>query len=336
MATIRMADVTHGQARKQLRRTGAEPVGSVEVVDAGGPAQWRSGTVAAISSGSAAMVFVGSSVAVSAGLGSAPMFTSQAVRYAVACLLLLCIARISGRRLSMPCGREWCWLLGVSATGLVLFNVALIRGGQHAEPAVLGVAVACVPVALAVVGPLLEGRRPTVVVIVAALVVTAGAALVEGVGRSDAVGLLWAVAVLGCEAGFTLLALPVLPRHGPWGVSVHSTWLAALIFAVLGVVREGPAAVARLTGLDLAAVGYLAVAVTAVAFLLWYSSVRSLGAGRAGLLTGIAPIAAAAVGILVGKPGPAPVVWIGMAVVAGGLVLGLSGVGAGGDSPRRS
>jgi hypothetical protein len=33
----------------------------------------------------------------------------------------------------------------------------------------------------------------------------------------------WAVVVFGCEAAFTLLAIPVLGRHGPWGVSVHTT-----------------------------------------------------------------------------------------------------------------
>lgn len=68
---------------------------------------------------------------------------------------------------------------------------------------------------------------------------------------------------------------------------------------------------------------YLAVAVTAVAFVLWYSSVGRLGSGRAGLLTGVAPVAAAATGVALGAPAPRPLVWVGIAVVAGGLALGL-------------
>jgi len=103
---------------------------------------------------------------------------------------------------------------------------------------------------------------------------------------------------------------------------VHTTWLATVMFAVLGATREGPGAVARLTGPDWLAVGYLAVAVTAVAFVLWYSSVRWLGASRAGLLTGIAPVSAAATGVLLGGPAPRPLVWAGIAVVAAGLTLG--------------
>ena len=67
---------------------------------------------------------------------------------------------------------------------------------------------------------------------------------------------------------------------------------------------------------------YLAVAVTAVAFVLWYTCVQRLGSARAGLLTGIAPVSAAAVGVAVGGPMPGLAVWLGIAVVAAGLVLG--------------
>ncbi|MBL7518499.1 DMT family transporter, partial [Frankia sp. CNm7] len=273
--------------------------------------------------GATGMTFVGGSVAVSGVLADAPLSTAQALRYALACGLLVGFARRTGRPLLRPRGREWLWLLGVSVTGLVLFNVALVQGSRHAEPAVLGVAVACVPVVMATVGPLFEHRRPRARILVAAGVVTAGAALVQGIGRADALGLLCALAVFGSEAGFTLLAVPVLGRHGPHGVSVHATWLAAVAFAVLGVTTEGARAAARLDVADVLAIGYLAVGVTAVAFVLWYSCVRGLGAGRAGLLTGVAPVAAAVIGVPVTGAVPAPPVWAGIALIATGLALGL-------------
>ena len=117
---------------------------------------------------------------------------------------------------------------------------------------------ACVPVALAAIGPLLEGREPAGRVLAAAVVVSAGAMVVEGLGRSDAVGLLWALTVFVCEAGFTLLAVPLLGRHGPEGVSVHATWIAAAMFAVIALQhrRAGAAAAAFDVG-DLLAIGYL-------------------------------------------------------------------------------
>ena len=280
---------------------------------------------AGVAAGTGAMICVGGSVAVSGVLARAPAFTAEALRYAMACLILLVLAGLAGRRLVMPRGTEWLWLSGVAATGLVLFNVALVAGSRHAEPAVLGVAVACVPSLLAVIGPLAEGSRPRAAGVAAALTVTVGAALVQGLGRTDGLGVAWAAVVFGCEAAFTLLAIPVLGRLGPWGVSVHTTWIAAVIFAAIGLAHEGPAAAARLGTQDWLAVGYLAVAVTAAAFVMWYSSVRRLGASRAGLLTGVAPVAAAAAGVLLGAPAPRPLVWAGLAVVAAGLTLGLRG-----------
>ncbi len=270
------------------------------------------------------MTFVGGSVAVSGALADAPALTVQALRYALACLLLLAFARWTGRRVIRPRGTDWLWLSGVVLTGMVLFNVALVYGARHAEPAVLGVAVACVPVLLAVAGPLLEGHGPAPRLVAAAVVVTLGAALVQGVGRADGTGLVWAVVVFACEAGFTLLAMPVLGRHGPLGVSVHATWLAALAFGVAGLAGEGPGAVFRLRTDDLLAGAYLAVAVTAVAFVLWYTCVERIGAARAGLLTGIAPIAAAATGVALGGPMPTPLVWLGIGAVAAGLAAGMT------------
>ncbi len=280
-------------------------------------------TALPIAAGTAGMVFVGGSVAVSGVLADAPLFTVQALRYALACLLLLGYAAAVRTRLLRPRGAEWLWLTGVTVAGLLIFNVALVQGAQHAEPAVLGVAVACVPILLAVLGPVLEGRGPAPAVIAAAVVVTCGAALVQGVGRADGAGLAWAVVTFVCEAAFTLMAVPLLGRHGPLGVSVHATWLAAVLFGLLGLAWEGPAAVTTLHLDDVLAGAYLAVAVTALAFVLWYTCVERLGAGRAGLLTGIAPISAALTGVALGGPVPRPLVWVGVATVAAGLALGL-------------
>ncbi len=274
-------------------------------------------------SGVAAMALVGSSVGVSGQLVDAPLFTAQAARYTGAVLLLLGMCRAAGVRPVRPRGSEWLWLAGVAASGLVLFNVAVVRGVAHAEPAVIAVAVACAPVFLGVVGPLVQRHRPAGPVVAAAVVVTLGSVLVEGTGSTDLTGVLWAVVALACECGFTLLALPVLGRHGAYGVSLHSVWLGAAMFGVLGALVEGPAAVLTLTATQWAAVSWLAVAVTAVAFVLWYSAVRGLGPAQAGLITGVAPVSAALTGALLGGIVPGPGVWLGISVVIGGLAAGL-------------
>jgi len=151
----------------------------------------QGGTAVGVAAGSAAMVCVGGSVAVSSVLAGAPACTAEAVRYGAACLLLVALARLTGRRLARPRGVEWLWPPGIAVTGLVVFNLALVEGSRHAEPAVLGVAVACVPAVLALIGPLLEGTRPRTAAVAAALVVTCGAGLVQGLGRTDAIGVAW-------------------------------------------------------------------------------------------------------------------------------------------------
>jgi len=282
----------------------------------------------AVMSGLAGMVLVGSSVGVSRTLLDAPLFTAQAVRYAVAAGLLVCLCAAAGVRAVRPRGREWLWLAAVAASGLVLFNIAVVRGVAHAEPAVIAVAVACAPVVLGIVGPLAQRHKPTGPVLVAAVVVTGGSVLVEGTGTTDPTGVLWAALALACECGFTLLALPVLGRHGAYGVSLHSVWLGAITFGALGMVVEGPGAVRSLTAPQWAAVGWLAVAVTAVAFVLWYSAVGRLGPARAGLITGVAPVSAALCGALLFGVLPGPGVWVGISVVIGGLAMGLVMSGA--------
>lgn len=285
--------------------------------------------------GAVAMSIVGSSVAVSHALTSGPLLTAQGVRYTAAAVVLVAMARLSGVRLLVPRGVEWLWLGGVAMTGLVLFNVAVVRGVDHAEPAVIAVAVACAPVIIGLVGPVLEGHVPRARAVVAALVVTAGSVLVAGVGDTDGTGLAWAVVALLCEAAFTLLAVPVLGRHSAWGVSVHAVWMAALGLLVVGVVAEGPTAAGRLTGIQWLALLHLAVPVTAIAFVLWYGAVARLGSARAALLCGIAPVAAALAGIATTGHVPALLVWLGIGVVLGGLALGLGGeTAARDDEPR--
>lgn len=285
----------------------------------------------AIAPGVLGMALVGSSVAVSATLTTAPLLMAQAIRYAVAALVLVALARRLHIPIAAPRGREWLWLAGIAATGLVLFNIAVVRGVAHAQPAMIAVAIACAPVALGVIGPLLLRQAPQRKIVVAAIGVTAGSVLVEGAGHGQVIGIAWAVVALITESAFTLLAVPVLGRHGAWGVSVHSVWLGAAMFTVLALVTEGPSAAARLSVADLSAILYLAVLVTVAAFVLWYSTVATLGPGPVGLLTGVAPVAAAIAGIATGSRAPSPLMWAGIGVVLTGLAAGLR---AGRAAPR--
>ena len=69
---------------------------------------------------------------------------------------------------------------------------------------------------------------------------------------------------------------------------------------------------------------YLSVAVTTVAFFLWYDALPRLGADRAGLFAGVVPTGAIVTTVLLGLGTPAVAELGGAALVIAGLALGLA------------
>jgi drug/metabolite transporter (DMT)-like permease len=102
---------------------------------------------------------------------------------------------------------------------------------------------------------------------------------------------------LACEAAFSLLAIPLLATLGPVGVSTYAC--AAAAFA------------------------YLAVVVTAVGFVLWYSGVRRLGVERAGLFAGLVPVAALVTSAAVGAATFTLSRLVGAVAVGAGVTIGI-------------
>jgi len=290
-------------------------------------------TSTAAVSGILAMALTGSSVAVIGATAALPSFSVQAARYGVAAVVvaaaLVWRARRAGARVSLPALVDIGWAVAGAAAGLVGFNLLMLVGVRHAEPAVLGSAVACIPLVLAVAAPLGAGRPPSARLVVGGLVVSAGAVLVTGWGRADAIGLLCAAGLVGCEAAFTLCAARGAARLGPVAYTLWTCVCAAVAFGALAVAVERPDPAALLG--SVLPVVYLGLAVTAAAFVLWFAAVTRLGADRAGLCAGVAAPASVVTAMLLGAPAPAPLVWAGMALVAAGLVIGFRGTAAGHD-----
>jgi drug/metabolite transporter (DMT)-like permease len=269
-----------------------------------------------------ALALVGSLVAASDLVEGYPLPTGQALRYAVAGAVLLAIARGRLPRLE---AREALGLIALAATGLVLFNVFVIEGVRETDPATVGVIVGCVPVVLAVAGPLLERRPLSGRVILAAVVVAAGAAGVQWAGGGiTAAGLVLALGALGCEAAFSLLAVPHLKRLGPLAVSTYACLFAVPMLALWSLLSEGPSLPVPDAG-QAAALAYLAVGVTVLGFISWYSAVGLLGVERAGLFSGVLPVSALVFSAALGVAELTPERLGAVAVVAIGVTLGVRG-----------
>jgi drug/metabolite transporter (DMT)-like permease len=162
-------------------------------------------------------------------------------------------------------------------------------------------------------------------VLVAAAVVVVGATVTSGLGGSGGLtGLLYAVGALACEACFSLLAIPLLPRLGPVRVSAYTQAIAVPVLLIVGGVTDGSGLLRMPTAPEAAALLYLATVVSAGAFLLWYDALPRLGADRAGLFAGLVPVGAIVTTVLLGLATPTATELGGAALVIAGLAVGLT------------
>ncbi|MEV4489615.1 DMT family transporter [Micromonospora coxensis] len=270
-----------------------------------------------------AMLLVGTSTAVSATIADYPVFTGQALRYALAAAILLAVVGHQRLPRVRPTARDVLLLLALAATGLAGFNIFLVEATRHAGPAMIGSVVGAVPLVLALIGPLMERRRPAPRTVGAALVVALGAAVAAGLGSGSLPGFLLSLGALAGEVAFSLLAVPLLPKLGPLRVAAYPAVLSVPMLLVAGLVLDGTASLRLPTPGQAAAFGYLGAIVTAAAFFLWYDALRRLGADRAGLFAGLVPVGAllTAVVLGLGQAGPADVT--GALLVAAGVVVGV-------------
>jgi drug/metabolite transporter (DMT)-like permease len=286
----------------------------------------------AVAAAAGAMAFVGSSFAVLDTLHDYPASGGQAMRYAAGAGLLILIA---GGKLLRPTRRQLGRLALLAASGLVAFNLLVLAAERSMDPGSVGVIVAAVPVLLALAGPAQDRRRPEARVVGAAILVAAGAAAVQGMsGDISAAGMAAALGALACEAAFSLLAAPLLRPLGPVAVSAWAAILSVPLLLVVGAVADGPADMFAVPTLEEAlALAWLTVAVTAVAFVLWYSAVQRLGVERAGLLSGVLPVSALLVAALLGREELTAGRLAGALLVGAGIAFGLL-AGARSKSPR--
>ena len=278
-----------------------------------------------------AVLLVGGSVAASSLLAGYPVLGGQAIRYLAAGLLLAGLARLRHQHLPRPAGREWCWLAVLAAVGLAGCSVLLIMATRVASPAGVGVVIGVAPLIITIAGPVAVGRRLPGRILAAAGIVTVGAAISQlgsttGAGWSLP-GLLLSAGALAGVVGTSLLAAPLLPRLGALAVTIYACGLAAaqlLAAAVLVRLVGGPPVLRPLTGTELAALLYLAVAVTAVVFVAWFSAVERLGAERTGLFNGLVPIASLIAVAVIGTGTVTGMQLAGALSVLAGVTLGLT------------
>ncbi|TDV47054.1 DMT family transporter [Actinophytocola oryzae] len=284
----------------------------------------------AVAMAATATSLVGLSVPVTGLLDGYPLLAGQSIRYAIGAACLLCWLVAQDRRVPVPAGRDLVGLGLMVGFGMLGFNAAILVGQRYATPGFIAAMLGASPLVLAIVAPALRGHRPNPAAILGAVTVGLGVVVLSGGGSWHGPGLAFGLLVVVCEAAFTLGGVAVVRRLGAVGASMWSCVFAAVGGAVLATVKDGTAAWPVPTPGEGMAILVLGVLVTTVGFAFWYTGVSVLGADRAGVLTGLMPVAGLVTAVLLGRQPLTLVAACGTAIVALGCGMGL---GRGDRSP---
>jgi drug/metabolite transporter (DMT)-like permease len=276
----------------------------------------------------AALFWAGNFIAGRALRGDIPPVSLNFWRWTIALLILLpfTFARLRLHRAALL--REWKLVLALGATGIALFHTA-VYSALTTTPAINALLfLAISPMAIAVLSWLVF--RDTITRRQAAGIAISLAGAVVVIARGDPAALaglrlnpgdLWMLLAVLVWALYSVLLKRRPASVPPLALLTASViaGVALLLPAYLWQVGHGETMV--LNTPNSAALLYIALFASVLAFLFWNRGVAELGPTRAGMFTYLMPVFGAALAIwLLGEP-IAPYHILGAALVFGGIIL---------------
>ena len=254
-----------------------------------------------------------------------------AVRALPAGIVLCAVVAALAGRLALPRGAWWWRSAVLGALNIGLFFPLLFLSAYRLPGGIAAMLGAISPFVAAGYAYLLLGERPTRRLLAAAAVGAAGVALLVLRSRIalDPIGLAAAGgAALTMGLGTVLgrkWGLPQGYRNRGTALLALTGWqLAAGGAAILAVTFPVEGAPPALTWTNAAALGYLSLVVTALAYLLWFRGVTTLAPTQNTLLTLLSPLVATVLGWAVLGQALSPGQLVGIAAVIGAVLLGTS------------
>jgi drug/metabolite transporter (DMT)-like permease len=219
------------------------------------------------------------------------------------------------------------WLAVFAVTEIVIPFPLIATGEQHVSSSLAAILIASVPLIVALLAVRFEpGERATGARLAGLLIGFGGVMALVGIdvaGRADE--LLGAAAVLVAAVGYAVGPM-VLRRHAAdldpratMGVSLAMAGLVLTPLAALDPPRAVPPPEA------LAALTILGLACTAAAFVFYAALIAEVGAGRATVITYVAPVVAVALGVTVLGERPGAGAVAGLLLILAGSWLSTDG-----------
>jgi drug/metabolite transporter (DMT)-like permease len=258
--------------------------------------------------------------------GGAPPALVAWARVALAAAVLLVLAARAGVLAPLRGSLIWVALYGVVEVAIPFPLIAL--GEQRVPSSLAAIAIATVPLLIAVLALRLDGaERPGPVRLAGLLVGFGGVVALVGVDLSHRPGeLLGVLAVLGAALGYALGPM-ILKRRGLLALDPRATMGASLaVAAVLLAPAAALTAPARAPSAGaLAAIAVLGLLCTALAFVVFSVLIAEAGPARASVITYVNPLVAVALGVAILGERPGAGAVAGLLLILAGSWLSTDG-----------
>ena len=255
-------------------------------------------------------------------MAAVPPFELSAIRFAVAGVLMLALARVTRQPLGLE---RWPLLIVAGFFGIFVYN-ALVFFALTIAPASDGaLIVPTINPVLTVVFATFIGERLTASKLAGLGIATVGAILVIAAatgltfnGQRLTADLLHLGGAAAWSAYATIGAITTR-RGSPLGVNAIACLVGAAMLFPLGFLEKGYADVPSWPVFAWLDIAYLVVFATIVGFVLFYWGVRRFGAGTASMISYLVPIFALIQAVLILGEQPAPLEVVGGAVILLGV-----------------
>lgn len=257
-----------------------------------------------------------------------PATVGALLRFLVASVSLVLAAWVVEGRLPRLDRRQWLAVVALGATGIFAYNLFFLGALGRLPASRTSLIVALNPVVtIAAAAWLLQerlsGLRWLGVATALAgvwIVVSRGDPLGPAAGAIGA-GEVMMFGAVCAWAAYTLIGRTVLGKLTPLAASAYASLSGTAMLAVVAAPDLGRLGWGLLTGEVLAAVLYLGVLGTGVAFVWYYRAVQELGAARTVIFNNLVPVFGATFGVLLlGEPLSASML-VGGAIAVAGVML---------------